>query len=84
MTAFWVAPQQRVLGVGDALVTTIVNWAEALGATMLQAWVVEDNARALIFYRKLGFQETGERQPHTPDPAKQIRLLTHTLKSPAI
>ena len=76
MTAFWVAPVQRGQGVGEALVAAIIGWAKSQGVTTLQAWVVEDNARALSFYKKLGFQETEKRQPHTPDPAKQIKLLT--------
>ena len=75
LTAFWVAPQQRRQGVGKALVAAIAGWASSQGMTTLQAWVVEDNARALGFYKKLGFQETEERQTHTPAPAKQIRLL---------
>ena len=76
MTAFWVAPAQRGTGVGEALVAAIVDWAKSQGMTTLQAWVVEDNARAVGFYKKLGFQETEERQPHTPDPAKWVVLLT--------
>ena len=79
MTAFWVAPEQRGQGVGDALVAAIVNWAKSQGVTTLQAWVVEDNTRALSFYKKLGFQNTKERQPHTPDLAKQIVLLAKTV-----
>ena len=75
MTAFWVAPEQRGQGVGEALVTAIVGWAKSQGVTTLQAWVVEANTRVLGFYQKLGFQETEERQPHTPDPVKQIKLL---------
>lgn len=75
LTAFWVAPEQRGLGVGDALVAAIVDWAESQGVTTLQAWVVEDNHRALGFYQKFGFQETKERQPHTPNPVQQVVLL---------
>lgn len=75
MTAFWVAPQQRGQGIADALVAAIISWAKLQGVMTLQAWVVEDNARALGFYRKLGFRETKERQPHMPDPVKQIKLL---------
>ena len=61
MTAFWVAPEQRGQGIGEALVAGIVDWAKSQGVTTLQAWVVEDNYRALGFYKKLGFQETEER-----------------------
>ena len=79
LTAFWVAPQQRGQGVGDALVAAVVGWAKSQGIATLQAWVVEDNLRALSFYQKIGFQETGERQTHTPDPAQQIVLLAKTV-----
>ncbi len=84
MTAFWVAPEQRGQGIADALVAAIMEWAITQGVTTLQAWVVEDNQRALSFYRRLGFQETEERQTHTPDPAKQIKLLTYALKPPTV
>lgn len=79
LTAFWVAPEQRGQGVGEALVTAIAGWASSQGIAALQAWVVEDNTRALGFYKKLGFEETGERQPHTPNPAKQIKRLVYEL-----
>jgi GNAT superfamily N-acetyltransferase len=81
LTAFWVAPEQRGQGVGDALVTAITEWAKLQGMTTLQAWVVEDNARALGFYQRIGFQETEERQPHAPNPAKQIRLLRKVIEN---
>lgn len=84
LTAFWVAPEQRGQGIADALVRAIVERSVFQGAATLQAWVVEDNARALGFYRRLGFQDTTERQPHTPDPAKQIKLLTYALKPPTL
>ena len=81
MTAFWVAPQQRGTGVGEALVTAIMEWAKSQGVTTLQAWVVEDNSRALGFYQRLGFQDTKKRQTHTPEPAKQIVLLACRIKT---
>lgn len=80
MTAFWVAPEQRRLGVGAALVAAVIDWATAQGMTTLQAWVVENNVRALSFYKKLGFQETNQRQPHTPDPTKQIVLMVKEIE----
>jgi ribosomal protein S18 acetylase RimI-like enzyme len=76
MTAFWVASESRGQGVGEALVVSAAHWANTRGVTMLQAWVVEDNCRAIGFYRKVGFQTTDLRQPYEPDPAKQIILLT--------
>ncbi|MGI4787482.1 MAG: GNAT family N-acetyltransferase [Janthinobacterium lividum] len=79
MTAFWVAPKHRGHGISDALVASIIGWATTQSVTMLQAWVVEDNHRAIGFYKEIGFQETGQRQPHAPEPSKQIVLLAKRL-----
>ena len=79
LTAFWVAPECRGQGVGEALVASVCEWAAAQGVTQLQAWVVEDNHRALAFYRRVGFSETGRRLPHEPDPKKQVIMLVRSL-----
>ena len=83
LTGFWVAPEQRGTGIGAALVTAITDWAKSQGVKTLQAWVVEDNYPAVRFYEKLGFLDTGQRQPHTPEPTKQIKLLACALILPA-
>ena len=80
LSAFWVAPESRGTGAGDALVAAAISWAKSQGVTTLQAWVVEDNHRAIGFYKKMGFSDTGQRQPHTPEPSKQIRLLTYEVE----
>ena len=36
--------------------------ARSLGKTALVLWVLADNANAIKFYRKLGFNENGERR----------------------
>jgi len=84
LTGFWVAPEQRGTGIGAALVAAVTDWAKSQNVATLQAWVVEDNHRAIRFYEKLGFLDTGQRQPHTPEPSKQILLLAHALILPAI
>ena len=80
LSAFWVAPESRGTGAGDALVAAAISWAKSQGVTTLQAWVVEDNHRAIGFYKKTGFSDTGQCQPHTPEPSKQIRLLTYEVE----
>lgn len=79
LTGFWVAPEQRGVGVGAALAAAVTDWAKSQGITTLQAWVVEDNHQAIRFYEDLGFSDTKQRQPHTPEPSKQIRLLAKRL-----
>ena len=80
LTAFWVAPEVRGQGVADALVTFLVQWAVAQGFAVLEANVVEDNHRALAFYKRVGFEETGRSQPFRGDTPKQIILLAKTLE----
>lgn len=83
LTAFWVNPQQRGQGVGEALVACAADWAVTQGAAVLQAWVTASNRRALAFYGKVGFQETGQRQTYEPDPSGHMILLARRLEPPA-
>ena len=79
LTSFWVAPEQRGLGVADALVTFLANWASSQGLATLEADVVEDNHRAIAFYKRMGFQATGHSEPFRGDILKRILLLAKTL-----
>jgi len=80
LTAFWVAPESRGQGVGEALVSSVTDWATAQGVRVLQAWVTEGNERAVAFYKKTGFWATGQRQLYAPDPVKHIVLLARLLE----
>lgn len=75
LTAFWVAPQQRAQGVGGALVQRVAEWAAAMEIKTLKAWVMETNYGAIAFYKKIGFQETGQREPDKPDASKWMMLM---------
>ena len=75
LTSFWVAPERRGSGVGEAMVTFLAEWAVALGFAMLEADVVEDNTRAQAFYAKVGFQKTSKSEPFRGDPSKRILRL---------
>ncbi len=79
LTSFWVAPGVRGQGVGEAMVMFVADWAASLGFTVLEADVVEDNARARAFYAKAGFRETGGSEPFRGDPSKRILRLTLAL-----
>ena len=75
LNAFWVDPAHRGQGVGEALIASVIDWAARQGAPQVQAWVMEDSLRALGFYRKTGFLETGRRQPLVPNTTRHIVLL---------
>ncbi len=72
LTAFWVAPEARGQGVAEAMVALLVEWAAAQGFAVLEAGVVEDNHRAIAFYKRFGFVETGQSEPFRGDPSKRI------------
>ncbi len=72
LTSFWVAPKARGLGAAEALVAFIMEWATAQGFAVLEADVVEDNGRAIGFYKRVGFEETGQSEPFRGDPSKRM------------
>jgi ribosomal protein S18 acetylase RimI-like enzyme len=80
LASMWVSPEVRGQGVADGLVTAICELAGAQGATQMALWVTEVNPRALAFYRRAGFRETGQRslvRPEEPDHWEQrmVRVL---------
>jgi ribosomal protein S18 acetylase RimI-like enzyme len=58
----WVHPDWRGRGVGDLLVTAVIDWARAAGYPAVRLWVSADNTPAERLYLRHGFRRTGERQ----------------------
>ncbi|MBO3664216.1 GNAT family N-acetyltransferase [Microbacterium stercoris] len=54
-------------GVADALLDGIVEWARGVGP-QLRLEVHADNPRAMAYYRRRGFVETGNRRPYELPP----------------
>jgi GNAT superfamily N-acetyltransferase len=63
LVSLWVRPQARGLGVGEALVAAVIDWARARNATSVHLWLTEANQRARMLYERCGFSPTNERQP---------------------
>lgn len=63
LRSMWVSPPYRGLGVADALVDAVVEWARSEGATTLSLWATEHAQRARAFYVRLGFVPTGRQRP---------------------
>lgn len=53
--AMWVSPKARGVGVGDALIVGVAQWARASGASALRLAVYEHNAAAKGLYERNGF-----------------------------
>ncbi|MET8049510.1 GNAT family N-acetyltransferase [Streptosporangium sp. NPDC005286] len=75
----WVDPAARGAGVGALLVEEVVAWAAEHGHRRVELWVVDGNDGAARLYRRLGFEATGESEPHTNDPGVHERLMARVL-----
>ncbi len=75
LTALWVAPPARGRGVGEALVNTVLEWANDAGYEQVMLWVVEGNSAAESLYRRTGFRRTGSVQMVRPgDPRIEYEM----------
>jgi GNAT superfamily N-acetyltransferase len=79
LAAVYVAPEARGRGLLGELVERCAGWSREQGAVAQRLEVHEDNARARAAYAKLGFVETGERQPYDLDPTRQELLMERPL-----
>lgn len=59
ITAMWVVPRFRRLGVGRALVTRALEWARQYGCSRVLLWVADGNDDAERLYARCGFSRTG-------------------------
>ena len=64
----WVDPLYRGTDVAGRLVGEVAEWASEIKADAIELWVVETNKRAIRFYERFGFVDTGHRQPMPRDP----------------
>ena len=70
LVSMWVSPSARGSGVAGQLVTAVLEHGRAAGAERVTLWVATGNPRAAAFYRRMGFQPTGQRQVyHRADAA---------------
>ncbi|MCU1589859.1 MAG: GCN5-related N-acetyltransferase [Frankiales bacterium] len=79
LAAVYVAPAYRGKGLLGELVEHCTGWARERAASVLRLEVHEDNARAQAAYRRMGFTETGARQPYDLDPSRDELLMERPL-----
>jgi len=72
----WVDPSFRRRGVGRALANAVMSWASDRHVKRLEVQATENNAAGVAFYRKLGFQDMGLREPLRSNPALRIHFLS--------
>jgi len=71
LVGMWVCAEWRSTETGEALVQAVRRWASDDAASALTLWVAATNPRARRFYERLGFRDTGDRQPLPSTPAVQ-------------
>jgi GNAT superfamily N-acetyltransferase len=81
LVSMWVHPEHRGQGVGRRLVEQVVAWAKERSARRVVLWLTEGNDRAVTLYRRSGFRETGETQPHPSRPDLAERRMVMELDS---
>jgi ribosomal protein S18 acetylase RimI-like enzyme len=68
LVSMWISPAHRQRGIGRLLVNSVLHWAQARNARILQLMVTGNNEPALRFYQRLGFTPTGRTEPYPNDP----------------
>ncbi|MFI2379551.1 GNAT family N-acetyltransferase [Streptomyces sp. NPDC018964] len=71
LVGVYVAPGYRGSGLTKALFDAAVEWAWGRGAERVRLIVHPENARALGFYRKAGFVESGVTMPLADKPGER-------------
>jgi len=66
VTAMWVEPRFRRRGVGDVLLTTVLEWAREQRYGRIFLWVTAGNESAERLYLRHGFAPTGAREEVRP------------------
>jgi GNAT superfamily N-acetyltransferase len=59
----WVAPERRQLGIGKALLETVIAWARSARAQCVALTVTCGDSPAMRLYLRAGFVPIGEPQP---------------------
>lgn len=77
LVGMWVAPALRGSGAAGELVTHVVAWARARGATRVCLSVEKHNLRAARLYERCGFTETTNppNLPYTPNEGNRFFVL---------
>jgi ribosomal protein S18 acetylase RimI-like enzyme len=63
----WIDPGLRRRGLGERLVSYLIETQHGRGIERFLLWVFPANQGAIHFYKRLGFRETGQLKPYTRD-----------------
>jgi GNAT superfamily N-acetyltransferase len=77
--AMWVEPAFRGGGVAAKIVAAVEEWARAAGHGQIGLGVTTTNGRAIAFYERLGYADTGGRHPLRQGAALEIQVMVKSL-----
>lgn len=77
--SMWVAPSARSQGVGRALMTHVLAWAERMHSPTTKLHVTSTNTAAVNLYQSIGFSPTGHREPHRAYPDLEMLEMSKPL-----
>jgi GNAT superfamily N-acetyltransferase len=76
LLSMWVAPFARGKGVGDQLVSAVINWSESQQVPRLILRVLDGNHRAATLYERHGFECESPQIATNASPTAE-RLMLH-------
>jgi GNAT superfamily N-acetyltransferase len=79
LVAMWVSPGYRGRGVGDLLVTEVLQWAAQNRWSQVVLRVADGNDAARKLFVRHGFTPTGRRQPLESDPGVSTETLSRAI-----
>ena len=77
--SMWVEPAARGTGLAAAIVAAVVEWARGAGYPVLGLGVTTTNARAVAFYERLAFVDSGQRMLLREGSDLEIQVMIRTL-----
>ena len=77
--SMWVEPAARGTGLAAAIVAAVVEWAREAGYPVLGLGVTTTNARAIAFYERLAFVDSGQRMLLREGSDLEIQVMLRTL-----
>ena len=83
LISLWVAPSARGIGVGDALVQTLIAFARDRGLRRVLLEVADRNSHAIALYERHGFVANGSRGA-LPPPREHIQEHQWELRLPPL
>lgn len=60
--SIYIGEKYRGLGVGNVILSTIIDWSEDNGYWTLQSNIFPENKVSLVLHKKYGFKEVGVRE----------------------